>query len=71
MVHYLEKKSYGHGLSPPTPSESVCELAEPSVAEASVSDILSRREEAELMRKIDWRVLPMLFVIYVVAFLDR
>jgi hypothetical protein len=27
--------------------------------------------ENRLMRKIDWRLLPMLFVIYIVAFLDR
>lgn len=32
---------------------------------------LSETETARLLRKIDLRVLPMLFVIYVVAFLDR
>jgi hypothetical protein len=28
-------------------------------------------DEAKLLRKIDFRVLPMLFLIYFVAFLDR
>ena len=28
-------------------------------------------EEAKLVRRIDFRLLPMLFLIYVVAFLDR
>lgn len=28
-------------------------------------------DEAALMRKIDLRVMPMLFIIYLVAFLDR
>ncbi|KAK7729248.1 High-affinity nicotinic acid transporter [Cytospora paraplurivora] len=32
---------------------------------------LSEAEIAKLQRKIDFRVLPMLFIIYVVAFLDR
>ena len=32
---------------------------------------LSRAEEAKLMRKVDFHVLPMLFLIYVMAFLDR
>jgi hypothetical protein len=32
---------------------------------------LSEPEAARLMRKIDFRVLPMLFLVYVVAFLDR
>lgn len=32
---------------------------------------LSKHEATKLMRKIDFHVLPMLFVIYVVAFLDR
>jgi len=27
--------------------------------------------ESKLVRKIDWRLLPMLFVIYIFAFLDR
>ncbi|KAI1177947.1 putative allantoate permease [Nemania sp. FL0916] len=34
-------------------------------------DALSATEAASLMRRIDLRVLPMLFLIYVVAFLDR
>jgi hypothetical protein len=35
------------------------------------SDSLSQAESAQLMRKIDRHVLPVLFLIYVVAFLDR
>lgn len=35
------------------------------------SDALSPADEAKLVRKIDLHVLPMLFLIYVVAFLDR
>lgn len=31
----------------------------------------SRVDEAKLLRKIDWHVLPILCVVYVVAFLDR
>ncbi|KAK6958375.1 hypothetical protein Daesc_001174 [Daldinia eschscholtzii] len=34
-------------------------------------DTLSEAEETKLMRKIDLHVLPMLFLIYVAAFLDR
>lgn len=33
--------------------------------------ILSEAEAARLLRKIDWHVLPMLFLVYVAAFLDR
>lgn len=32
---------------------------------------LSAVDEAKLLRKIDMRVLPILFLIYVAAFLDR
>ena len=32
---------------------------------------LSKDETTRLRRKIDFHVLPMLFIIYVVAFLDR
>lgn len=35
------------------------------------TDTLSEAEVAGLMRRIDLRVLPMLFLIYVMAFLDR
>ncbi|CAJ2509180.1 Uu.00g142060.m01.CDS01 [Anthostomella pinea] len=35
------------------------------------ADGLSEAESARLMSKIDWHVLPMLFIIYVAAFLDR
>ncbi|KAF2839589.1 putative allantoate permease [Patellaria atrata CBS 101060] len=35
------------------------------------ADIISGIDEAKLLRRIDFRVLPMLFTIYVVAFLDR
>lgn len=28
-------------------------------------------DEAKLLRKIDWHLLPILFAVYVVAFLDR
>ncbi|KAI1378859.1 putative allantoate permease [Hypoxylon crocopeplum] len=35
------------------------------------ADSLSEAEEAKLMRRIDFHVLPMLFLVYVVAFLDR
>lgn len=35
------------------------------------AESLTEVEVAKLMRKIDFRVLPMLFLIYVVAFLDR
>lgn len=31
----------------------------------------SRVDEAKLLRKIDWHLLPILFAVYVVAFLDR
>ncbi|KAF2823557.1 putative allantoate permease [Ophiobolus disseminans] len=34
-------------------------------------DLLSKAEAARLLRRIDWHVLPMLFIVYVVAFLDR
>jgi hypothetical protein len=34
-------------------------------------DILSKSDAARLIRRIDWHVLPMLFIVYVVAFLDR
>lgn len=42
-------------------------------AESTVPDgiALSGAGAAKLMRKIDWHVLPMLFIVYVVAFLDR
>jgi hypothetical protein len=33
--------------------------------------VLSKADHAKLMRKIDWHVLPMLFIVYVAAFLDR
>lgn len=32
---------------------------------------LSGPEAAKLLRKIDWHVLPMLFIVYVITFLDR
>lgn len=32
---------------------------------------LSKTEEAKLLRKIDFRVLPVLCVLYLLAFLDR
>lgn len=32
---------------------------------------MSEADEAKLLRRIDLRVLPMLFTIYVFAFLDR
>lgn len=32
---------------------------------------LSEREAAKLMWKIDCKVIPMLFLVYLVAFLDR
>lgn len=35
------------------------------------TDTLSEHQAAQLLRKIDYRVLPMLFVIYIMAFLDR
>ncbi|KHN95573.1 Major facilitator superfamily domain, general substrate transporter [Metarhizium album ARSEF 1941] len=45
---------------------------EPTViATLPEGDVLSEAEAARLLRKIDWHVLPMLFLIYVVAFLDR
>ncbi|KAI0546918.1 putative allantoate permease [Xylaria curta] len=36
-----------------------------------IAESLSDAEAANLLRKIDFRVLPMLFIIYVIAFLDR
>lgn len=36
-----------------------------------VTYALSQREAAQLQRKIDLRVLPMLFIVSVMAFLDR
>lgn len=39
-------------------------------AESSVPRHLSITEKA-LVRKIDFRLIPMLFVIYIAAFLDR
>lgn len=39
--------------------------------EDSQDGLLSEAEAARLMRKIDWHVLPMLFIVYVAAFLDR
>ncbi|OKL57533.1 hypothetical protein UA08_07095 [Talaromyces atroroseus] len=44
-------------------------LDAPSVDDKAIST--STVNEAKLLRKIDWRVMPMLFVIYLVAFLDR
>ncbi|KAI2626886.1 putative allantoate permease [Xylaria nigripes] len=38
---------------------------------APMAETLSEAEAARLMRRIDYRVLPMLFLIYTVAFLDR
>ncbi|KAF2797575.1 putative allantoate permease [Melanomma pulvis-pyrius CBS 109.77] len=35
------------------------------------AEVLSKVEAKKLMRKIDLRVLPMLFIVYVTAFLDR
>ncbi|KAI0398285.1 putative allantoate permease [Xylariaceae sp. FL0594] len=37
----------------------------------SADESLSDAEAAKLLRKIDLRVLPMLFIVYVIAFLDR
>lgn len=34
-------------------------------------ETLSEAQAAALMRKIDLRVMPMLFIVYVAAFLDR
>jgi hypothetical protein len=38
--------------------------------ETSIPCPLSTTEKA-LVRKIDWRLIPMLFIIYIAAFLDR
>jgi hypothetical protein len=35
------------------------------------AELASTVDEKKLLRKIDLRVLPMLFMVYVVAFLDR
>lgn len=32
---------------------------------------LTEDEQRRLLRRIDWRLLPMLFLIYLMAFLDR
>ncbi|KAI0905023.1 putative allantoate permease [Ustulina deusta] len=56
---------------------ATCEMRRDHDAVESVStvrgeeDALSGTEIAALMRRVDLRVLPMLFLIYVVAFLDR
>ncbi|KAH7324162.1 putative allantoate permease [Stachybotrys elegans] len=39
--------------------------------EPAMDVTMSKEEEARLVRRIDRRVLPMLFLIYIVAFLDR
>lgn len=44
---------------------------EASVVDEHTPKMMDKAEEARLLRKIDMRVLPMLFVIYVFAFLDR
>jgi hypothetical protein len=44
-------------------------LDAPSVEDKGVST--TGVDEARLLRKIDLRVMPMLFIIYLVAFLDR
>lgn len=44
----------------------------PAVTDGSSDEHTSAQiDDAKLLRKIDWHVLPMLFIIYLVAFLDR
>jgi hypothetical protein len=46
------------------------DTADSKDAEASIPCPVSITEK-KLVRKIDWRLIPMLFVIYIAAFLDR
>jgi hypothetical protein len=46
--------------------------AEPTASEvSSVSTTEVDIDESRLVRRIDFRVMPMLFLIYIAAFLDR
>ncbi|TWU70645.1 hypothetical protein ED733_000791 [Metarhizium rileyi] len=72
MMHGPEKPPCDHHASQQAPSDSDSAVFESTaIATLPDCDMLSEAEAARLIRKIDWHVLPMLFLIYVVAFLDR
>jgi hypothetical protein len=60
MQHTIEKHVYG------TPE---LENMAPAVSPMYVTE--TDIDEGRLLRRIDFRVMPMLFLIYVAAFLDR
>lgn len=71
-MHSPEKPPGDGRPSQQAPSDSEYAATEPTaIATLADDDVLSDAEAARLIRKIDWHVLPMLFLIYVVAFLDR
>ncbi|EFY87332.1 allantoate permease, putative [Metarhizium acridum CQMa 102] len=71
-MHSPDKPPHDRRHSQQAPSDSDYAATEPTaIATLADDDILSEAEAARLIRKIDWHVLPMLFLIYVVAFLDR
>ncbi|KID72028.1 MFS transporter prlL [Metarhizium brunneum] len=71
-MHSPEKPPGEGRPSQQAPSDSEYAATEPTaIATLADDDVLSDAEAARLIRKIDWHVLPMLFLIYVVAFLDR
>ncbi|KAI1416894.1 putative allantoate permease [Hypoxylon sp. FL1857] len=53
-----------------SPDRSKAEQAEHASTQ-SVADTLSEADVAKLMRKVDFHVLPILFLIYIASFLDR
>lgn len=44
---------------------------EPRVVEASTGDNIDPALEKKLLRKLDWRVIPALWFLFLVSFMDR
>lgn len=64
--HCKEELHIFSGSGDPQDSQS---LHSSSVGDAVIAS--APINESELVRKIDFRVLPILFIVYVVSFLDR
>jgi hypothetical protein len=59
-------------MEPPSRESSFTDVKLPSGSQTCNSDIdTSGVDEAKLMRKIDWHVLPCICIMYLLAFLDR
>jgi len=61
----------GYTLMPGADMKQELKSLSPVLASSIDEHASAQIDEAKLVRKIDLRVLPMLFVIYVAAFLDR